>query len=246
MDPVLRLRYLDALGITQYVARKPLPGAKPSVLIDVAPATMAAGLEVAPVAYAPAPGLIEVIETAIIETTIPKKPFVTDVSNPESTASQENPLPVKRTVISQAFQCQVAYWHTSDLLILADMPRLDKACLLILNDILFSIQREKPSAPEAFHWPIEKVAEKSLHSAQEYFQGLLDTGLLKREGLRQILLFGRSPLQLLGIDENGLHSDRYQDWPVIALPGLRHMLEHPASKADAWKKLLPLVKHEQK
>ena len=241
MDAVLRLRYLDALGITQYVARAPLTGAKPSVLLDLLPVSLPPDTQNIPAAHSSTPGLLESIAA-----TTPGSGLARNPDDTESTLPAGNSLPARTPVISERFQCQLAYWHIEDLLILADMPRLDKSCLLILNDILFSIQREKPSAPEAFHWPIEKVAEISLHSAQEYFQGLLDTGLLKRGGLRQILLFGHSPLQLLGLDDSSMYGDRYQDWPVIALPSLRHMLEHPASKADAWKKLLPLVKHEQK
>ena len=35
MNELLRLDYLEAMGITQYVARMPLPGAYPSPVIDI-------------------------------------------------------------------------------------------------------------------------------------------------------------------------------------------------------------------
>ena len=144
-----------------------------------------------------------------------------------------------------AFQCQIAIWTVNDLLILADAPRLENSQLTLLRNILQAIGRtDNLSDAKQFSWPLPQRKDKNLLAAQEHFQGLLDGGLLKTNGLRQILCFGDTVSALLHENTSTVENSvqQYQDWPVTGVCALHEMLSHPARKADTWRALQELVR----
>lgn len=249
MHPLLRLQYLDNMSIIQYVARTPLQGAMPSKHLIIAPLESPAD-SILPDDKIPSHPDSNPLAAPSLAQTITTTPPPKTVSSIASTI-----LPIKnQRNIKDVFQCQIAYWHVNDLLILADMPRLDNAQLSLLNDMLFAIKREKVATPDAFRWPPHNTqdasfTDASLSAARDYFQGMLEGGILKKNTVRQILIFGKAPIQLL--NENAETSpditgtdaalDRFQNWPIITLDNLRSMVDTPSSKAVAWKKLALLV-----
>ncbi len=244
MNELARLQYLDAMGITQYVARAPLPGARPSPLLNIAwpqpekenPVDVLESVEVLRANVSPAQ------HTTIMST--PEK-FTPENPAPEKPAPEKS-APQKNTDHS-VFQCQIAIWSADDLLILADCTRMDNPLLTLLRNILAAIGRTTELSPaQSFNWPITQRKEKNHHAAREHFQGLLDAGPLKKSGLRQILVFGEQSLSLLGSDNPRASiantSNSYHDWPVIATDSLQHLLETPASKRATWKSLQVLLR----
>lgn len=243
MDPLRRLHYLEVTGITQYVARTRLPGAKPSPVLErprttvtaETPETLIALPETQPKPTAST--LLAAAKNSIPDAGNTVAPVYPAAASAQRTVAQP---PATKT----AFQCQLAFWCVNDLLVLADMPRLENTHVALLNDILFAIQRDKVAAPEAFQWPSGKIKDSSLTAARDYFQGMLEAGLLQKGNVRQILAFGDDAAQLLQQvthTEQETLAERFHDWPLVILPALHAMIETPANKARAWKQLSPLV-----
>ncbi len=236
MDPLVRLHYLDNLGVTQYVAHARLPGAKVSPVLERPHA------EVRPPSSI-MPDLTKAFTNPITHNNASK---VTTGTPTDSAGAPRTvpPATAENASTSNIFTCQIVYWCVQDLLIIADMPRLDNPQIALLNDMLFAIKRDRVPSPNAFQWPLGKMPDRSLNAARDYFQGMLEGGILKQSNLRQILVFGAHALQLLdgeAIQENTASSKRYLDWPLVVMPELRVMLLQPICKKDSWKQLLPLV-----
>jgi hypothetical protein len=172
-----------------------------------------------------------------------RKPSIsTSTSNACITKAPSNRINIS-TAVPVAFQCQIAIWTVNDLLILADAPRLDNSQLTLLRNILQAIGRtDNLSDAKQFSWPLPQRKDKKLLAAQEHFQGLLDGGLLKTNGLRQILCFGDAVCALLHTDASTHENDapennvlQYQDWPVTSVCALHEMLAQPTRKAETWR-----------
>ncbi|HSC76385.1 MAG TPA: hypothetical protein VLB90_09145 [Pseudomonadales bacterium] len=222
MNESLRLDYLEAMGITQYVARMPLPGARPSPVIHIA--TMPEQ-----------PSRI----TELLDEHIPAaKKLPAASSSPVSVPATPAPT------LAVVFQCQIAIWTVADLLILADTPRFDNNQMTLLRNILQAIGRKETlSDAKQFSWPLPQRKDKSVQAAKEHFQGLLDGGLLQTNGLRQILCFGDSVSALLKSSEiESENVQQYQDWPVVTVCALHEMLTQPSRKAGTWRTLQTLIR----
>lgn len=232
MNELLRLHYLDAMGISQYVARMPLPGALPSPLIALEIPTQNNAAR----------------ESISLENFSPEKTATT--ANSSSTQTHQVTVGKHQPTDANIFQCQLAIWIVEDLLVLAEAPRLDNTQLSLLRNILQAIGRKTDLPPvRQFSWPIPQRKDRSLLAAREQFQGLLDGGLLKRHPeqtipVRQIILFGRHIPALLQANEvdTTLASFNYHDWPVIVVSSLHEMLQQPALKRDVWKALQVLLR----
>ena len=245
MNESLRLDYLEAMGITQYVARMPLPGACPSPVIDIETTHIELLVQEQPTSIA-----------AMLDDnfTVTKKTSASSsVSIPIAKTTTQADLQSSPTLT--AFQCQIAIWTVNDLLILADAPRLDNSQLTLLRNILQAIGRTNNlSDTKQFSWPIPQRKDKNLLAAQEHFQGLLDGGLLKTDGLRQILCFGERVSALLHTNTSTPETPipekiiteqkvtQYQDWPVTNVCALHEMLTQPSRKADTWRVLQVLIR----
>ena len=110
---------------------------------------------------------------------------------------------------------------------------------------MLAIGRKQDLSPaKKFSWPLQQRKEKGLHPAREHFQGLLDEGMLKTPGLKQILCFGATADTLLrnNYDESNTTLKQYQDWPVISVCTLQDMLEQPSRKAETWRELQIMVR----
>jgi hypothetical protein len=227
MDELLRLDYLEAMGITQYVARMPLPGARPSPVIHMEIPSPAQPSRVS--------GLLD--ENIPSTRQSPSPSPQTPVLPTTSTLTSSTAVPV-------VFQCQIAIWTVGDLLILADAPRFDNNQMTLLRNILQAIGRtDALSDTRQFSWPLPQRKDKNVVAAREHFQGLLDGGLLQTVGLRQILCFGDSIGALLSSNDTESNLQQYQDWPVTTVCALHEMLAQPLRKADTWRALQVLVRN---
>lgn len=227
MDELLRLDYLEAMGITQYVAHTPLPGARPSPVIHME--------IVAPTQPSRITELLDEQIPSARKSPAPS-PQISVLPTPSTVAAS--------TALPAVFQCQIAIWTVADLLILADAPRLDNSHVTLLRNILQAIGRtETLSDARQFSWPLPQRKEKSVLAAKEHFQGLLDGGLLQTSGLRQILCFGDLVNTLLNTGETESdNAQQYQDWPVVTVCALHEMLAQPSRKADTWRTLQTLIR----
>lgn len=224
MNELLRLHYLDAMGISQYVARMPLPGACPSLSIP---------LEI------PQENLTAPV-TLLQKNLVPEKPAF-------QKPAYEKPAAMPATDI---FQCQLAIWSVEDLLVIAEAPRLENSHLSLLRNILQAIGRKSDlPAVQQFVWPLPQRKDRSLQAARDHFQGLLDGGLLKQKidqkiPVRQILLFGKTTAALLQESPDVIQSGTldYHSWPVLIVHSLHEMLQQPECKRDVWKALQVLLR----
>lgn len=144
------------------------------------------------------------------------------------------------TATTSSFQCQLALWIAGDLLVIADMPRLDNVQQTLLRNILQAIGRpDTLDNLRQYTWP--QGRDRSLHAAREHFQGMLDGGLLQTN-LRQVLCFGSAAATLLVTGDSAEPATQYKDWPVTSVCALHDMLAQPARKADTWRTLQVLVR----
>lgn len=259
-----RLHYLAALGITQYRARQPLPLALPSTEyqhIDLAlwqtqrtPTTTAATTPTAKPASQPAAtaisGTAPRLASIALDNDRPATPKV--VTEPEHTPATP-PLGNSEPV----FQCQLALWPLDDMLLIADIQRLDNPQVQLLRNILSALKRTAAlPAPQQFSWPMAKRRDQGFGSAREHFLGMLDAGVLKRQELQQLLCFGAQSGLLLTEDHTLYQAltdselptaelltklsavNSAHDWPTTVLPSLEQMLRAPARyKPLAWQLL---------
>jgi hypothetical protein len=245
MNELLRLEYLEAMGITQYVARAPLPGALPSTIFNIEYAE-----EIFEAAISSEknerPGRITALfDDHQSDGNQPKDKKTIEETAKISSGSKTESATATPT-LAVAHQCQIAIWTIGELLIIADAPRLENKHLTLLRNILqaIGIQDNLPDVKQ-FHWPLPQRRDKSLLAAREHFQGMLDGGPLKQPGLRQILCFGNAANTLL-IHDDSPHANsqqRYMDWPIINACSLHDMLADPLRKADTWRALQVLVRH---
>jgi hypothetical protein len=218
MDAVLRLRYLKAMGIPQFVARMPLPGAHPSTLL---------ALDV-PDEYLPPTAAPDATPTPV--SISPKQPEISAPAPPQRVNTKQR---------EEVFNYQAAIWQTGDILIIADMPVFDNRTLSLLNDILKSIQRDQANSPDAFQWPMPNgMGGDTFSAARDYLQGYLEGGILRRHTIQQILTFGQTACMLLSEGD----SARFGDWPLVRLPAISNMMSNPNEKSAAWKTLSTLSK----
>ena len=235
MNERLRLNYLDAMGIVQYAARFPLLGALPSPEIEQDDVFDDA-IETSASSANNAQQLRQLLDAEISR---PQSPLASQHRiTPQKTAA--SPQPIDNTV----FHCQIALWQVDDLLVLAETARMDNAQLTLLRNILKAIGRNEQLANASqFSWPLPQHRVKGLAAARDHFQGMLDGGVLKNTGARQILCFGSNAVSLLSNnDDISTPTTQYRDWPIIAVCSLHEMLETPSKKADTWRTLQILVR----
>lgn len=249
MNERLRLNYLDAMGIIQYAARFPLPNALPSVLSEDVDdeANNETAYQYSETLSSPSKASSI---TALLENEFAPHTKATPLkTTPQQTTPSQKSVTAAQTTRAAVFHCQIAYWAIDDLLVLADVPRLDNAQTLLLRNILKAIGRTE-QLPDIgqFTWPLPQRKEKGLQAAREHFQGLVDGGPLQNRALRQILCFGEKVCILLANDGNTTAPEsasiptQYRDWPIIAACALHEMLEQPTRKADTWRALQILVR----
>lgn len=228
MDDARRLAYLDAIGITRYVARRPLPGAKPSPepAAPAHPATQRSEAEPSP---------------AIALTTGPAFNRAPTAAAPTAVLEKRHGTPGVPTGVHH---CQIAIWLIGELLLLADAPQLDNTQLNLLRNLLRALGRPD-TLPDVhqFHWPLPQRKDKSLDAARDHFQGMLDGGFLQDTTIRHILCLGNAAAVLLD-EGSGTSTDlhTYRERPVTMIASLQQMLREPERKRDAWPRLQPLVR----
>lgn len=236
MHERLRLDYLNVMGITQYVARSPLPGALPSPIIDDIASNDSNALST--IIEEPSSNTLTHIAELLGSTTATLQAAPAPLS---ATQQHSNPTASISTNAAILFHCQIAFWTIDDLLVLAEAPRLDNPQLTLLRNILNAIGRKEqlPNAGQ-FSWPLPQRKDKTLAAAQEHFQGLLDGGALQHGSrVRQILCFGEQIPMLL---QEQSHTQQYRDWPLITVCTLQDMLTQPARKSDTWRTLQVLIR----
>ncbi len=233
------LQYLDAMGIIQYVARRPLPNALASSVITVQPVPRENLHSLAAPKQVP--------QTAAAITT---KSALVDIKIPELESSKRGQVTVKISPVASlaksavvTFQCQIAWWLVDDLLLLVDAPRMSDQQITLLRNILRALKRSDDLPPaQQFSWPLAQRKDRSLEAARDQFQGMLDEGPLKQLTVRQIIILGSAPTRLLQTNEaNSARNSRYCDWPVLSFDNLQLLLDEPQRKAGVWNMLLPLV-----
>ncbi len=235
MHERLRLDYLNVMGITQYVARSPLPGALHSPIIHDIASNDSNALSTI-IEESSSNTLTHIAELLDSTTTLQAAPAPLS-----ATQQRSNPAASTNTNAAILFHCQIAFWTVDDLLVLAEAPRLDNPQLTLLRNILNAIGRKEqlPNAGQ-FSWPLPQRKEKALAAAQEHFQGLLDGGALQHNSkVRQILCFGEQIPTLL---QEQSQAQQYRDWPLITVCTLQDMLTHPARKSDTWRTLQVLIR----
>lgn len=232
MDPALRLRYLEAMGIPQLVARVPMPGAKPSQRIELVAVPAAAETEQISAPPEPVATRASLADALTAPATTART--VSDQRTPPTTAVTPNTASPSHATTTP-FTCQCAIWRIGQWLVLTDTSQFDSTANALLNNILFALGEDasKLGVSADFHWPMARVADTSQHAAIDYLQGYLEGGALSQDTVQQILVLGHVTASLL--PETG--PGRYGNWPLTILPDLHSMLTSPTNKAIAWRAL---------
>jgi hypothetical protein len=236
---LLRLHYLQAMGISSYYPRFRLPAALPSQPCPW-PQAIAEAAPVTPVAQQPAATGMATPEnapqsprprptSAELPATKPKQ--VTVVSRPAESAQ------------SGALQFQLLLLAVdTELALLCQIPALSKPQLQdrqarLLHNLLRWLGKALPAnaAPRRFQWPLPGMP---LHDDQQ--QAVASLGHFVQQAaveqpFRHLLLLGGQLAEQLA--STAFVPDTCQ---LTVIPGLDEMLALPQQKRDAWQALLPL------
>jgi len=236
---LLRLHYLQAMGISSYYPRFRLPAALPSqacpwptamaeavvaeTVAQQPAATVAAAALAAPVSTGPgpAPGEMPVA---------PRKPVAVGLRQAESAQSSALQFQLLLLTVDAEFAllCQIPALA---------QPLLQDRQARLLQNLLRWLGKVLPAdaAPRRFQWPLPGMP---LHDDQQ--QAVASLGHFVQQAaveqpFRHLLLLGGQLAEQLA--STAFIPDTCQ---LTVIPGLDEMLALPQQKRDAWQALLPL------
>lgn len=254
-----RLEYLDALGIEQFVPRKVLPGAKPSLalirtaIIDTAAADVTsdsvAHPEIQPLpltdhAVKPVAALVEQVTTRLAS------PDATTafISQP----TKQPPRPQSSLVPPQrVLRFALTVWHLPGWLWI-DSRQSQQALPTdaLLHNILFALKINQPVKAEVITWPpVESPLQtQDWPEARDMLNSFLAPRL--NAGERLILLgeaaynaCTQGPFDYAERLAQGLPLQHPTN-PCLLLPSLAQLLNQPALKAGMWQQLLNIQQQQ--
>jgi hypothetical protein len=246
MNERQRMQYLEAMGITMFVPRWILPGARMSAQLAVAEPEVeraveqaavesaAAPLEVAEIPAAPRP--VQAAVSEIMDTLRPRASVETPpVEEPGST-----PTPA---VVEQPVQFALSIWRPVPALMILDTRHAGQA--LPTQALLENILRAKevalpPAKPDILLWPPAGVVPTpGWGAAREMVQAFLQARL-ERQPARYLWLMGESACHAVLPDHSyqdslgrAINLDSLATLAVV-LPSLADMLLQPELKARTW------------
>ncbi|MBA1263719.1 energy transducer TonB [Stutzerimonas stutzeri] len=247
-----RRAYLDAMQVAVWLPRTELPFAAPSrleLLLPQAepenvcePADPDETVEASP-AQVPvvAPAARSEVPRPRIAMPEPKKPE--PVAVPEIPAEQQKPIaPPPR------FALQLL--RAGSVLLLVELPTGESfqsrdPAYILLKDLLRAARLpDKPQQVgdgEPIRWPLLQGGnlDQGADAARDYVQGVM-AAELEEMGCDCIWLIGQPALRHAGeVDEDACYREVAIEGlgHALAMPGLEHLMEQPAAKAELWKAL---------
>ncbi len=239
MYEATRLAYLEALGVTNWMPRKPLaavPARAPALLLPE-PEVSAAEAEAAPAGRSIAAPRVEVPR--------PVKPTVAPAPVPAPPAPV--PEPVKKGPAAEpvaAFYLQL--WQSGPCMLLIETPEpgLESAMpgFILMQDILRAVQLpDRPTLVADFRWPLNRNPQLD-RSAAAANRGLLAflQARLESQQIVSVGCFGVMNTLLVETDltqaDASLGCEESVDGlpPVWFAPSLDSLLKRPQEKAALW------------
>ena len=250
-----RRAYLDAMQVASWLPRTELPFAAPSrpellqPLIEpepepAQPITAAATVAEGPAEQAPAPTAPPVRpEKPQLRVVMPEPKKPEPVAAPEVPAEQQKPVePPPR------FALQLL--RAGNVLLLVELPTGESfqsrdPAYILLKDLLRAARLpDKPQQVgdgEPIRWPLLQGGnlDQGADAARDYVQGVM-AAELEEMGCDCIWLIGLPALRHAGeVDEDACYREVAIEGlgHALAMPGLEHLMEQPAAKAELWKAL---------
>lgn len=257
---VRRRAYLDAMQVDSWLPRVALPSAAPSrpelllPLVSAEPLIEALATDSAPAevpAVAPAPA----VQGAVRKVEMPRPRIV--VPEPIQPAPSAPQMRLASTVpLAPPPRFALQLLRAGNCLLLVELPtgesfqRRDPAYLL-LKDLLRAARL--PDNPqqvgdgEPIRWPLlhRGSLDQSGEAARDYVQGVVSAEL-ENMGCACLWLVGLPALRFAGeVDAEAFFNELNIEGigRALAVPGLEHLMEEPASKAALWKAMRRSMPH---
>jgi len=245
MNERQRMQYLEAMGITMFVPRWILPGARMSAQLAVAEPEVEMVVEQDPVELASEPPSYQIpaaprpVQAAVSE--------IMDTLQPQArveTPPAEEPAPAPtREAVEPPVQFALTIWRPVPALMILDSRHAGQA--LPTQALLENILRAKdvalpPAKPDILLWPPAGVVPTpGWGAAREMVQAFLQARL-ERQPARYIWLMGESACHAVLPDHSyqdslgrAINLDSLATLAVV-MPSLADMLMQPELKAHTW------------
>lgn len=235
---LLRLYYLQQLGITSYVPRNFLPGA----LVVTADPAVEPQQRVAPEAEVVVkPAIVFEAEPVISSPAITRNVFV-DEPRPAPPAREVDAAP-PRSAEQEMAPFQILFVVVSPVLAIAVQipaamkPVLRESDTRLLGNVLRWLGLAWPSqaVPLHFRWPLPGLPDTGAEQAGKGLQVFLEQAALEQP-FKQLLVFGGEPASALRSGGGG----QCNTWQAWYTHSLAELLAVPALKHETWQTLLPL------
>lgn len=245
MNERQRMAYLDAMGITMFVPRRVLPGARASVLAvlpqalsaEEVPSSDRHAQEVAlpKQEVVEAPRQIQAAVSDIMET------FARPAGRAE--VIPEPPVAAPTAAVEPAVQFSLSIWRPSPALMILDSRHAGGALptQALLENILFAKGLSlPPGKPDILSWPpAGMTATSGWGAAREMLQAFLQARL-ERQPAQYLWLMGESACSAVLADRPyhdnlglAINLDMLASLAVV-LPSLADILQQPSLKARTW------------
>jgi hypothetical protein len=237
-----RREYLQAMGITQYVPRWILPGAKLSARIE-APVAEPPSPEAEPLlkpAVPTAPRVLETVVTGLVDALAPTQ---------KSRVVAEEKLPAAARSSEMAPRFSLSVWRPSAALMVVDTRPDGQA--LPTDALLHNILRAKgiefgPASPDVLRWPpLAGQGMDTWAAAREMTMAFLQVRL-ERQPASYLWLMGENAYRAAVADDRPYVEALGQALNLetlgtlaLVLPSLSDMLRQPHLKAITWSAIRP-------
>lgn len=220
MRETRRQACLQALGLTPWVARAPLPGAAGSARLEPAPEPE------------PEPAPIQQRQAPIPEPAPEAAPVTEPAAQPEAASASEAKTGLRFTLHALATPALLLMVQQSDPS--APEPGRDEQALLAA---LLRYFNAREAQPRTFAWPLpgaEPEAEQARASLEAFAGRLCSDGRLPR-----VLWLLDPELTQTLLGQSRFQSFRWRDLDCLAASSLREMLEEPvARKRATWQAMV--------
>ncbi|HEY7772042.1 MAG TPA: hypothetical protein VIC26_02585 [Marinagarivorans sp.] len=267
MNELIRMQYLDAMGIDSFVPRKILPAAPTSVLCELPVAVecevLSPDLDVAVNAHAAQPQQASAATEAIMHELLSPadgEPVTVAKSKRAGTAGEMSLQQLLAAKPAPQLRFSLSLWQLNNGVVFVDSRELKGALpttKLLDNIVKVVFPGEILPRPDVINWPLDastgvRANGNGLHDAREMTQAFL-ASRFEQKAPKLLVIMGESAGRVILTPPNALdsQSEKHEapQWGVatqaehlgcsiVTLPSLADLLRQPLLKRHIWPALM--------
>lgn len=248
-----RRAYLDAMQVASWLPRTELPFAAPSRLELLLPQAEAEELRepavLAERLVQPAP-VTAPAEAPVVRPEVPRPRIAMPEPKKPGPVIAAEDIPAQARPVTPPPRFALQLLRAGSVLLVVELPTGESfqsrdPAYILLKDLLRAARLpDKPQQVgdgEPIRWPLlhKGSLDQGADAARDYVQGVM-AAELENMGCDCIWLIGLPALRYAGeVDEDACYGEVAIEGlgHALAIPGLEHLMEQPASKAELWKAL---------